>query len=204
MGTPHRLPGDVLGQSLTSCPRTTEGQSPGHLGEGATPLPTFSPSLCPPSSAPTWDPGGLAPPPPRVYSGRTRNRTCGHSNLNCRLRCQPDCSPGEETGISWGLRSLRGRRSTALGVGLLPLQVLQELMPLAPASFPAAWSQRVEGRAGAGVGGTVPTLGGGTERRRDKDWDVRATEMTEHRIPRPSQRRDSKKGARVGEGGEEP
>ena len=50
----------------------------------------------------------------------------------------------------------------------------------------------------------MPTLGGGTERRRDKDWDVRATEMTEHRIPRPSQRRDSKKGARVGEGGEEP
>ena len=178
-----------MGQSLTSCPRTTEGQSPGHLGEGATPLPRFLPT--PVSHMGPWQPGSLAPPPPRVYSGRTRNRTCGHSNLNCRLRCQPDRSPGEETGGSWGLRSLQGRRSTALGVGLLPLQVLQELMPLAPASFPTAWGQRVEGRAGADMEGTVPTLSGGTERGRDKDWDVRATEMIEHRIPRPSQRRDS-------------
>ena len=36
----------------------------------------------------------------------------------------------------------------------------------------------------------MPTLSGGTERGSDKDWDVRATEMIEHRIPRPSQRRD--------------
>lgn len=78
-----------------------------------------------------------------------------------------------------------------MGVGLLPLQVLQELMPLAPASFPTAWGQRVEGRAGADVGGTAPTLSRGAERGKDKDWDVRATEMTERRIPRPSQRRDS-------------
>lgn len=201
MGTPHRLPGEVLGQSLTSCPRTKEGQSPGHLGEGATPFPTFSPSLCPPSSAPTWDPGGLAPPPPRVYSGRTRNRTCGHSNLNCRLRCQPDRSPGEETGISWGLRSLRGRRSTALGVGLLPLQVLQELMPLAPLLSPQPGAREWREGLGQAWEGLCP-------RTRDKDWVVRATEMTEHRIPRPSQRRvkrrEKKKGARVGEGGEEP
>lgn len=36
----------------------------------------------------------------------------------------------------------------------------------------------------------MPNLSGGTERGSDKDWDVRATEMIEHRIPRPSQRRD--------------
>lgn len=77
-----------------------------------------------------------------------------------------------------------------MGVDLLPLQVLQELMPLAPASIPTAWGQRVEGRARADVGETVPTLSRGAEMGKDKDWDVRATEMTEHRIPHPSQRRD--------------
>ena len=59
-GTPHRLPGEVLGQSLTSCPRTTEGQSPGHLGEGATPLPRFSPP--PVSHMGPWRPGPTSSP----------------------------------------------------------------------------------------------------------------------------------------------
>lgn len=36
--------------------------------------------------------------------------------------------------------------------GPLPAQVLQELMPLAPVSFPAALGQRVEVGPGAAVG----------------------------------------------------
>lgn len=34
----------VLGQSLTSCPRIMEGQSPEHLEEWTAPLPTLLPS----------------------------------------------------------------------------------------------------------------------------------------------------------------
>lgn len=39
---------------------------------------------------------------------------------------------------------------------------------------------------------------------KDKDWDVRATEMTERRITSQLEKRLGEKGARVEEGGEEP
>lgn len=74
-----------------------KGQSPEHLRRmNRTPSHTC-PTLCPASSVPTQDPSGLAPPPPCVYSGRTRNRTWPQSKpttvSTTRLRCHPDCSP---------------------------------------------------------------------------------------------------------------
>lgn len=185
-----------------------EGQSPEHLRRmNRTPSHTC-PTLCPASSVPTQDPSGLAPPPPCVYSGRTRNRTWPQSKpttvSTTRLRCHPDCSPRD---WQWP--------GVPLGGGLYRGPSLAQSCPagvqaFGSSFFPCGLGQECRGRAWGSCGEgcdfpemlrLVPTLAWVQGREREKDWGGRATEVTSLRVPHPSWRETQDKWARKGAGG---
>lgn len=149
-------------KSLTSCPRTTEGQESQNctLGEGATPLPSVLTPACVPH-------GTLARPghtPPVCTQGGPGTETCGHSNLNCRLRCQPDRSP-EKGWRQLGTKVPSGQEVYSIGGGSPPSPGPTGIDTFGSSFFPHSLGpERVEEGLGQMWEGTAPTLSRGAER----------------------------------------